>query len=155
MATRYGSAGIARTSSTTTSCSIPRLSCGAGRARRKRKSGSRRTDLGRAGPMRPNGVATEYQFDAASRLTGLTYKAGSTILGTLTYALDPVSNRNQQAGAWARTTLPPAVASATYNAANQQMTFGAQALSYDLNGNLISDGTTTYAWDARDRLVSS
>ncbi len=48
MATRYGSAGIARTSSTTTSCSIPRLSCGAGRARRKRKSGSRRTDLGRA-----------------------------------------------------------------------------------------------------------
>src|SRR5437870_4452262 len=56
MATRYGSAGIVRTSSTTTSCSIPRLSCGAGRARRKRKSGSRRTDLGRAGPSRGRGL---------------------------------------------------------------------------------------------------
>ena len=26
-------------------------------------------------------------------------------------------------------------------------------LSYDLNGNLTSDGTTSYTWNARNRLV--
>jgi RHS repeat-associated protein len=46
------------------------------------------------------------------------------------------------------------VASATYNAANHQLTFGGQSLTHDLNGNLTSDGTTTYTWDARNRLAS-
>jgi YD repeat-containing protein len=36
----------------------------------------------------PNGLVTEYSYDAASRLTGLTYKNGSTVLGTLTYSYD-------------------------------------------------------------------
>lgn len=31
---------------------------------------------------------------------------------------------------------------------------GAGAFIYDLNGNLTSDGTNTYTWDARDQLVS-
>jgi len=44
--------------------------------------------------------------------------------------------------------------SSTYNAANQQLSFGGQTLSYDLNGNLTSDGTSTYTWDARDRLTA-
>jgi RHS repeat-associated protein len=46
------------------------------------------------------------------------------------------------------------VASATYNAANHQLTFGGATLTYDLNGNLTSDGTNTYTWDARNRLVA-
>jgi YD repeat-containing protein len=41
----------------------------------------------------PNGVITEYAYDAASRLTGLTYKLGSTPLGTLTYVYDANGNR--------------------------------------------------------------
>jgi RHS repeat-associated protein len=45
------------------------------------------------------------------------------------------------------------VASATYNAANHQVTFGATTLTYDLNGNLTGDGTTTYTWNARNQLV--
>jgi RHS repeat-associated protein len=44
------------------------------------------------------------------------------------------------------------VASATYNAANHQLTFGGQALTYDLNGNLTSDGANTYTWNARNQL---
>jgi len=101
----------------------------------------------------PNGIATESTYDAASRLIGLTYKQGTTTLGTLTYAYDANGQRTQVGGTWARTGLPPPVASATYNAANQQLTFGSQPLTYDLNGNLTGDGTSTYTWDARNRLV--
>ena len=53
-----------------------------------------------------------------------------------------------------RTGLPQPVGSATYNAANQILTWGTQSLTHDLNGNLTSDGTTTYAWDARNQLGS-
>jgi YD repeat-containing protein len=45
------------------------------------------------------------------------------------------------------------VASATYDAANQQLTFGGQTLTYDATGNLTSDGTNTYTWNARNQLV--
>jgi RHS repeat-associated protein len=101
----------------------------------------------------PNAVSTEYAYDAASRLTGLTYKRGATVLGTLAYAYDAAGKRRQTSGTWARTGLPPAVASATYNAANQQLTFGAQSLTYDSNGSLVTQGDTTYTWDVRRRLI--
>jgi RHS repeat-associated protein len=102
----------------------------------------------------PNGVVTTYSYDAASRLTGLTYQLGTTTLGTLTYTYDANGNRTAVEGTWARTGLPQTLASATYNDANQQLTWGAQPLSSDLNGNLIGDGVNTYTWDARDRLVA-
>jgi RHS repeat-associated protein len=102
----------------------------------------------------PNGIVTEYGYDAASRLTGLTYKNGPNVLGTLTYAYDNAGSRGQIGGTWARTGLPQSMASATYNAANHQLTFGGQSLTYDLNGDLTSDGTTTYTWDTRNRLAS-
>ena len=53
-----------------------------------------------------------------------------------------------------RTGLPQPVGSATYNAANQILTWGTQSPTHDLNGNLTSDGVTTYAWDARNQLGS-
>jgi RHS repeat-associated protein len=102
----------------------------------------------------PNGVSTEYAYDASSRLTGLAYKLGTATLGTLTYTYDTVGNRTVLGGTWARTGLPAALTSAIYNAANQQLTFENTALSYDVNGNLTSDGTNTYTWDARNRLAS-
>jgi RHS repeat-associated protein len=102
----------------------------------------------------PNGVKTEYAYDTASRLTGLTYKLGTNTLGTLTYTYDPGSQRTKVGGTWARTLLPAAVASATYDAANEQTVFNGQTQTYDLNGNLTGDGTNTYTWAARNRLVS-
>src|SRR4029453_11790715 len=89
----------------------------------------------------PNSVSTEYAYDAASRLTGLAYRLGTVSLGTLTYAYDAAGNRTVLGGTWARTGLPSALTSATYNAANQQLTFESIALTYDLNGKLTSDGT--------------
>jgi RHS repeat-associated protein len=43
---------------------------------------------------------------------------------------------------------------ASYNNLNQLTNLSGQALTYDANGNLLSDGTRTYAWDAENRLVS-
>jgi RHS repeat-associated protein len=100
----------------------------------------------------PNGIVTEYGYDAASRLTSLTYKLGGTTLGTLTYTYNDGGERRAVGGTWARTGQPAALASATYNAANHQLAFGGQTLTYDLNGNLTTDGTNTYTWNARNQL---
>jgi RHS repeat-associated protein len=112
-------------------------------------------DIGRRTSLTlPNGISTEYQYDLASHLTSLTYKLGGNVLGNLTYDYDAAGRRTNIAGTLARSITPQAIGSASYNAANQQLTVGTQTLTYDLNGNLTSDRTNTYTWDARDRLIS-
>ncbi len=74
----------------------------------------------------------------ASRLTALIYRNATGQLGDLTYKYDPPGNRTGIGGSWARTGLPTAIASAGYDAANRQLTFGGQMLAYDANGSLVS-----------------
>jgi YD repeat-containing protein len=69
-------------------------------------------------------------------------------------AYDAAGNRTSVGGSWARTGLPPALTSATYDAANRITAWGGTSFSYDLNGNLTGDGTNTYTWNARDQLAS-
>jgi RHS repeat-associated protein len=76
-------------------------------------------------------------------------------LGNLTYTYDPATQRTKVGGSWARTLLPSAVGSATYDAANQQTAFGGQTQTYDLNGNLTGDGTNTYTWNVRNQRAST
>jgi YD repeat-containing protein len=106
----------------------------------------------------PNGIVTESTYDPASRLIGLTYKLGGTTLGTLTYTCDAAGDQTLVGGTWARVSLPSPVASTSYNANNQQLTFGAASMTYDLNGSLLEvtgpSGTTTYSWSARHELSS-
>ena len=101
----------------------------------------------------PNGVVTEYGYDLVSHLTSLTYKHGGNVLGNLTYEYDAAGRRTNMGGSFARSLLPQPVASATYNAANQQLTFGGQTFNYDLNGNQTSNGTNSYTWNARNQLA--
>jgi RHS repeat-associated protein len=106
----------------------------------------------------PNNVLVEYAYDAASRITSITYKQnGTTVLGDLTYEYDPNGNRTKIGGSFARTGIPQEVSSTAYNAANHQTTFGDKTLTYDNNGNLTAivdaNGTTLYAWNARNQLV--
>ncbi len=110
---------------------------------------SRRTSL-----TLPNGIVVEYGYDDDSRLTSLTYKQGSNTLGNLTYAYDAAGQRTEVGGTWARTNLPAAVASATYDDANQIATWASTAFTYDSNGNLTSDGTRSYTWNARNQLAA-
>ncbi len=102
----------------------------------------------------PNGAVTEYGYDVASQLTSISYKRGGTVIGDLTYSYDAAGRRTRIGGSFARTLTPPTLTSATYNAANQQTAFGSQTLTYDLNGNLVNDGTNSYTWNARSQLVS-
>ena len=100
----------------------------------------------------PNGVNIGYSFDNDSRITGLTYTAGSSQLGNLTYVYDVDGRVIGKGGSLAATTLPSAISGNTYNAANEMLNFGGQALTYDANGNLTNDGVNTYTWDARNQM---
>ena len=59
-------------------------------------------------------------------------------------------------GARARSLLPDSVPSATYDAANRQLSFGGKTMGFDANGNLATlqdgPGLQAFTWDARDRL---
>jgi RHS repeat-associated protein len=106
----------------------------------------------------PNGVVTEASYDAASRLTELVYRNATGVLGNLTYQYDVAGNRTQVGGSFARTLLPDPVASASYDTANRQRTFGDKQMTFDPNGNMTSitdlSGVTTFTWDARDQLAA-
>jgi RHS repeat-associated protein len=54
------------------------------------------------------------------------------------------------------TTGYPVVSSqaATYNNLNQLTNLSGQPLTYDADGNLLSDGTRNYSWDAENRLIA-
>jgi RHS repeat-associated protein len=110
----------------------------------------------------PNGVIASYGYDNDSRVTSLTYGTGGSCssppsnLGNLTHAYDPDGRRTATAGTLAAVTLPSNVmggTKTTYNADNAQTKFNNTRLSYDSNGNLLSDGTNTYTWDARNHLT--
>jgi len=101
-----------------------------------------------------NGVTPSYSYDLASELTGLTYTLGITTLGNLANTYDADGRRTRIGGSYASTGLPAAVASASYNADNQLTQWGSATLTYDLNGNMTSNGTDTYAWNARNQLAS-
>ncbi len=105
----------------------------------------------------PNGVSTEYRYDEASRLRALIYRNTAGVLGDLSFQYDPVGNKTAVGGSFARTLLPDPVNSASYDAANRQLSFGGRTATHDPNGNLVTltepAGTTTFTWDVRDRLV--
>jgi RHS repeat-associated protein len=101
-----------------------------------------------------NNTTTSYAYDLASRLTGITHSGPSGVIEALTYQYDAAGNRvSLTRGNGTASLLPNAVASATYDAANEQTAFAGATLTYDNNGNLTNDGVNTYQWDARNRLV--
>ena len=105
----------------------------------------------------PNTNKVEYAYNVALELTTLTYKQGTTTLGTLTYTYDAAGNRIKTGGTFARSNIPPVLTTTNYNANNQQLTFGITTETYDLNGNLATTTdagvTTMYAWNARNQLT--
>jgi RHS repeat-associated protein len=94
----------------------------------------------------PNGSAFapqtwNYSYDNSYRLTNAA--AGTQIYG---YGLDPTDNITTYQS-------PTGTTTASYNNLNQLTEFGGQPYAYDANGNLLSDGTRAYRWDAENRLI--
>jgi RHS repeat-associated protein len=101
-----------------------------------------------------NGVNMSYTYDNDSRVTGITYKFNANTLGNLTYSYDSLGRRTQVGGSFAQTGLPGTVASATYDVANELTNWNGTAISYDNNGNMLTDGSNAFTWNARNRVAS-
>jgi RHS repeat-associated protein len=86
------------------------------------------------------------------------HESATTVIEDLNYTYDAAGNRISFKRNRPQAPLPEPI-QAAYDAANQQIQFNSSTpnLTYDANGNLISQtdgsGTTTYTWDARNRLT--
>lgn len=101
-----------------------------------------------------NGVSMSYAYDNNSRITGITYTFGANTLGNLTYAYDGLGRRTQIGGSFARTSIPQPVTLASYDPANQLVNWNGTPISYDANGNMLSDGLNGFTWNARNQVAS-
>lgn len=100
----------------------------------------------------PNGIVATYSYDNDSHLTGISYNLTSNSIGILNYGYDVLGMRTSVSGSFARTALPQAMPTASYDAANELLSWNESAPTYDANGNMLSDGVHNYAWDARNHL---
>jgi RHS repeat-associated protein len=101
----------------------------------------------------PNGVSMGYAYNAASRPTDVIYRQGSSEIGRVTYGYDAGGLRISTSGSWSKTLLPQVLTAGTFDDANRLTTRGATSFVHDLSGNLTSDGTRNYAWNARGELT--
>ncbi|MEO7730872.1 MAG: RHS repeat-associated core domain-containing protein [Kofleriaceae bacterium] len=103
-----------------------------------------------------NGSVTDHTYDAAGQLTKIVYKkSNGTAIGDLQYAYDAGGHKISVNGSLARLNAPAAdIVDATYDVSNRLTRWGGKVYSYDDDGSLIGDGTNTYQWSERNRLVS-
>ncbi len=92
----------------------------------------------RTDPAQP-ATLTQYGYDPLSQLTSAT-----DANQTHAYQYDALGNQQLARGQ-----------PYTPNVLNQYTSVGAHALSYDPNGNLLSDGPGTYVYDSENRLIQA
>ena len=111
------------------------------RAWHRQRSGSRSGRLSGIKSARSpeDTCATSYEFSSDCNLS---------------YSYDANGRRTAIGDSYAQSDLPAAISTTTYNAANQLTKWGSATLSYDANGNLLSDGSLTHGWNARNQLAS-
>jgi YD repeat-containing protein len=93
-----------------------------------------------AGASRTEG----YTYDKVNRLSTVNYGDGQT----QSYAFDAMGNRTN------KTDSVSGSESYTFNAANMLLSRGGNSYTNDLNGNTLTGGGRTNAWDSQNRLVS-
>jgi YD repeat-containing protein len=102
----------------------------------------------------PNGIVLSYAYDGDSRILAMSWMNGANQVGDLEYSYDADGHVIEKTGSLASTGIPSAVSGNSFNAANEMTAFNGTPLTYDLNGNLLNDGTNTYTWDARNHLAT-
>ncbi|MGZ5095968.1 MAG: hypothetical protein ACXWCH_33065 [Burkholderiales bacterium] len=85
----------------------------------------------------PNNVTVAYTYDNDSRVSGMTYSAGSTQLGNLTYNYDADGRRTSNGGSLAAVTLPSAVNGNTFNVDNGMTGFNGTTPSLTITWGLL------------------
>jgi RHS repeat-associated protein len=106
----------------------------------------------------PNGVTTNYTYDNGNNLLELKHLSPlSSVLEALSYSYDANGNRISMSRPSVSLPLPQPVSATSYNDANRMLTFNDKNMTYDANGKMTSVtnscGTTSYDWDASNRLV--
>ena len=114
---------------------------------------------GRRSSLAMGGSTAAYTYDGPGRLTGLVHDLAATAGDqTLGFAYNPASQIITRTGSNDSYAWTGAVAvdrPYSVNGQNQYIAAGPAAFTYDPNGNLTSDGTTTFTYDAENRLVSA
>lgn len=102
-------------------------------------------------------VTTVYDYDIANRLTGILLQGGAVTIDNLAYTYDPNGNRTSFTKSVTQP-LSPTVNNTSHDDANEMLAYNGKTIAYDQNGNLQtrtdSCGTTTFTWDARNRLTA-
>ena len=114
---------------------------------------NRRTTTGRASSTttygydalsRPNGISQNFYAGTGNVTKGFGYDAAN---GSVSQTRD---NDDYRFNGYVGIDRPY-----TANALNQYLTAGAATFAYDANGNLTSDGTNTYGYDAENRMIGA
>ncbi|MFM2409313.1 MAG: hypothetical protein RL481_141, partial [Pseudomonadota bacterium] len=106
------------------------------------------------------GGTSDYAYDPVGRLSGITHDLSGSA-NDVTYGLNaynPASQITQSSisnDSYAYTGAYNVNRAYAVNGLNQYVSAGPATFSYDANGNLTSDGTTTYVYDVENRLVSA
>ena len=115
-------------------------------------------DANRLDRVRTNhgGVIEDYQHDASGRVTRIDYTSSAGSLGHIAYDYTPAGSIASVTGPQAPYALPTATSNDGVFNANHQLTtsYTNTTLTYDDDGNLATDGTDTYNWNARGQLTS-
>jgi len=102
---------------------------------------------------------TSYAYDSVGRLSNLGHDlagtSGDQTFGFTYNAASQVQTRTGSNAAYASTAAANVVRPYSVNGLNQYVTVGPNGYTYDANGNLTSDGTTSYVYDGENRLVSA
>ena len=104
-------------------------------------------------PDLPVILRSDFGYDDADQLTSAPLKNGSTnaMLLPFSYGYDPAGNRTSE-------TIGPVTTTSTPNSVNEITSQSGgvnRSFSYDLNGNITSDGgPRTFEWDGANRLVA-
>ena len=104
----------------------------------------------------PNGMTTEFGYDAVGRLTSKSTKlSNGTVIAAYTYTLDKVGNITNQTTQepYGNISLANEDISYSYNSGNRITKAGDISFTFDANGNTTKRGSESYSWDESDRLT--
>lgn len=104
----------------------------------------------------PNGMTTEFGYDAVGRLTSKSTKlSNGTVIAAYTYTLDKVGNITNQTTQepYGNISLANEDVSYSYNSGNRITKAGDISFTFDANGNTTKRGSESYSWDESDRLT--
>src|SRR3546814_90352 len=105
------------------------------------------------------GQATAFGYDVAGRFNALSHNiAGTAQDVAYSYGFNPASQIVQQVrsnDSYAWTGHVDVTRNYSANGLNQYTAAGSASFTYDANGNLTSDGSTTYLYDIENRLVGA